>query len=240
MHNVCALGIRNKNYINKEKIHLWYIGRWYVMGIMVATLGFTPERVIEPIKTESDIDELWVFYSEHEYSKKAEEKVKRFARSVGIIYRSFQLPDSFDVKAIVEFMKNKIKNRAENKEITVFNVSGGTHIMAASAVLVALIYGIPMVYVREDNNSVVSLPILKIEYRDFLTPKEHEIIKILKGCEGITITALAKKLGLNKATVSQHMRRLEDKGAVVVERDPENRRTVRIRLTIASKLLVVD
>ncbi len=210
------------------------------MGVMVATLGHEPQRVTGPLASATRIKKLIVFHSESEKSKKANKEARSHARKMGLTYRSHQLPNSFEVETIVDFIKKNIRKEIKKGEVTLFNPSGGTHIMSASAVLVAMLYGIPMVYVREDNHKTVDLPVLKMEYKKLLTPTELKIVDRIRASLNPTSKELAKELGMNKSTFSNHLRRLEEKDAVIVEPDPDDKRKKRIHLSPAVKLMVVD
>jgi DNA-binding MarR family transcriptional regulator len=60
---------------------------------------------------------------------------------------------------------------------------------------------------------------------------EIHLIKAIKENEGIHITGLAQCLGVTKGAVSQMLMKLEKKGFVVKEKDPENQSRFLLKLT---------
>ncbi|MFZ5637484.1 MAG: MarR family winged helix-turn-helix transcriptional regulator [Pseudomonadota bacterium] len=68
-----------------------------------------------------------------------------------------------------------------------------------------------------------------------ITDRESGILAHLDGAEGIAATALAKHLGIGKASLSQHLKRLESLGLIEVGIEQEDKRRKRIRLSDAGR-----
>jgi DNA-binding MarR family transcriptional regulator len=66
-----------------------------------------------------------------------------------------------------------------------------------------------------------------------LSGSEIHLIEVVGQNEGLSVTELAKRLGITKGAVSQTLKRLEGKGIVVKEVDPMN--TSRITVSLSTK-----
>jgi len=70
-----------------------------------------------------------------------------------------------------------------------------------------------------------------------LTYPQYLALHVLWEEDGRTIGAIAQRLGLESSTVTPLIKRLEASGQVVRERDPQDERQVRVRLTPAGRAL---
>ncbi|WP_267433935.1 MarR family transcriptional regulator [Sphingomonas sp. GM_Shp_1] len=68
-----------------------------------------------------------------------------------------------------------------------------------------------------------------------LTYPQYLALHVLWEEDGRTIGAIAQRLGLESSTVTPLIKRLEASGQVVRERDPQDERQVRVRLTPAGR-----
>ncbi len=66
-----------------------------------------------------------------------------------------------------------------------------------------------------------------------LSGSEIHVIEVVGLNEGLSVTNLAKQLGVTKGAVSQKLKRLESKGFVVKEVDPAN--TSRMTVSLSTK-----
>jgi DNA-binding MarR family transcriptional regulator len=66
-----------------------------------------------------------------------------------------------------------------------------------------------------------------------LSGAEIHLIELVGQNEGLSVTALARRLGITKGAVSQTLKRLEGKQIVVKETDPAN--TSRITVSLSTK-----
>ena len=67
---------------------------------------------------------------------------------------------------------------------------------------------------------------------DLSAPEIH-LIEVVGQKEGLSVTDLAKRLGITKGAVSQTLKKLDGKGLVVKEADPTN--TSRITVSLSTK-----
>ena len=86
-----------------------------------------------------------------------------------------------------------------------------------------------------------------LEHRTRTTPhasgisdREGGILAHLGAADGIAATALAKHLGIGKASLSQHLKRLQSLGLIAFEIDPEDKRRKRIRLSEHGRNIVSE
>lgn len=93
--------------------------------------------------------------------------------------------------------------------------------MSSAALLVCVLEGVPATYVHDDTYEEIPLPLLNVTYGERLTSKQRDILALLveNRDRDFTETALAKSIGVHKATMNHHLRELERKG--VIERLPD-------------------
>ena len=79
----------------------------------------------------------------------------------------------------------------------------------------------------------IQASILSVLQRDYHLSegKFCTLIVLHQHPEGITPSTLAEKVGVARATISTMLQRLEQAGDVVIEEDPQDRRSKRVRLT---------
>src|SRR2546428_13316093 len=103
--------------------------------------------------------------------------------------------------------------------------------MSSAALLVCSLEGVPATYVHDETYQEIALPLLRISYGAGLTAKQREVLSFLvrNRDKDFTETALAKALGVHKATMNHHVRELEAKGAVARLRDPAGARRLTVK-----------
>src|SRR5207247_4000284 len=103
-----------------------------------------------------------------------------------------------------------------------FNVAGGTRLMSSAALLVCILEGIPATYVHDETYRELALPLLRMTYGEGLTRKQRDVLAFLvKNREkSFSETALARALGVHKATMNHHLRKLESMGTIERQADP--------------------
>lgn len=210
------------------------------MPILFATLGFTPELVIQPLKIRANIEKLIFYYDEGtEESISAKEEVIEYCRNINLNCEAKGIPNVFDLIACVKIIKEDIKTiKVQGKEIDCFAISGGTRILSSSALLSCILEGIPCIHISEKTGEEIPLPLLKIEYNKILTPKEIEIIRTIKKFGMTDFKSLRNELKLSKATMSFHLKELKKKGIVKEIVSKEDTRKKFYELESSAELLV--
>ena len=144
------------------------------MVVHIAVIGTETAHVIEWLRSGS-IEKIYLLHSkktaEIDFPKKAREldkQIKKLYPGVEIIKRvienAFNLDDTLD--AITDIIYNERDNGVENQEI-VINITGGTAIQSAAAVLSAFKHGTKADYIRNRKkeklkNYIEKLPIPSI------------------------------------------------------------------------------
>lgn len=77
----------------------------------------------------------------------------------------------------------------------------------------------------------------RLERHDVSVP-QWVVLRCLHGAENTSLNELAATVGVDNGALSRMMERLLQKGLIVRETDPANRRTVRLRLSETGKTLV--
>ena len=144
------------------------------MVVHIAPIGESTGHVLEWIREVTPVTKIYLIHSkkskETNFPKKARElekdihKIRPSAEVImKVIENSFNIDDTYD--AINEIINvERVENKIENYEIAI-NVSGGTNVMAAAAILAATMKCTKAYYVLDErknpgqDNYVVELPI---------------------------------------------------------------------------------
>jgi|GEM_PF-624010 len=220
------------------------------MTVVFGTLGYRPKSLIPTLKSTGDVDKL-VFYcgadkGDPEAVKKvaeAKKEVVDYCVQMGIAVDAVDLPDPFDFRKIALRIRADIRrHKREGKTVGVFNIAGGTRPTSSAALLSCILEGIPTVYIHDITYEEIPLPLLRIEYSKVLSGEERQILKALRSSRGKDLTEvdLAKLVKKHKATVNHHIKNLVAKGAVRLDRHPQDSRKRVVRVEESAELLLGD
>lgn len=145
------------------------------MVVLFATLGFTPQAVIPALKHIGDLERVVVFHSHDKRSRDAKEEVRKSCESIGVDFSSYEMKDVYSITDSVSEMSSVIKEY--NARDVIFNITGGTKMMASAALLLCVMKGIKAIYVRETDGKVLDAPLLRMSYSDVLTNREKETLR---------------------------------------------------------------
>ncbi len=210
------------------------------MTVLFGTLGWRPQSLIPSIRSTEGLERVVFYHSDHAKSREARARVIEFCRALGVAAAANEVSDAFDLLQVASQIRTDVrKERATGAEIR-FNIAGGTRLMSSAALLVCVLEGIPATYVHDDTYREIPLPLLRITYGEGLTPKQREVLTFLvKNREkDFTETALARALGVHKATMNHHLRELDAKGAIERLPDAKDARKLVIKPAPAMDLLV--
>lgn len=220
------------------------------MTVVFGTLGYRPKSLIPTIRSTPDVEKVVFYYGADKKDPEAVEKVAAARKSIidycaemKIAVDAVELQDPFDFRGIVLKIRGDIRrHKREGKNIAVFNIAGGTRPASSAALLACILEGIPTVYVHDVTFEEVHLPLLKMEYGQVLSEEERQILRLLRKnrAKSLSEVDLAKLLGKHKATVNHHLKNLVKKGAVRLERHPDDSRKKVVRVEESTELLLGD
>jgi CRISPR locus-related DNA-binding protein len=196
------------------------------MKLIYGTLGWHTEYLQPAIRTVEGIEGLVIYYGYEDKDKprlktiKTLDKMRNICRSFEIKPIPRKVNDIYDFINITKQMKSDIqKDITDGHEIAMFNIAGSTKPMVSAALLVCIFLGIPAQYINEETLETVKLPLLQANYLDSLTTKERELAEfIIKNrAKSYTQVQIAEKLGKKKSTINTQIKKLVDKGIVVLE-----------------------
>jgi len=220
------------------------------MAVVFGTLGYRPKSLIPTLKSTRNVEKL-VFYCGADKDDpdavrrvaEAKKEVIDYCAHMGIAVDPVDLPDPFDFKSIVLRIRADLrKHRKEGKTIAVFNIAGGTRPTSSAALLACILEGIPTVYIHDVTYEEIPLPLLRIEYSQVLSGEEREILKVLRANRGTDITevGLARLINKHKATVNHHIKNLIAKGAIRLDKHPQDSRKRVVKVEESTDLLLGD
>jgi len=210
------------------------------MTVLFGTLGWRPQSLIPSIRSTEGLERVTFYHSDHAKSRTARGRVIEFCRTLGVPATAVELSDAFNLLQIVERIRADVRRELAGGIPLRFNIAGGTRLMSSAALLTCLLEGIPATYVHDETYEEIPLPLLRMTYADRLTPRQRAILKFLVEHRerAYTESALAKALGVHKATMNHHLRELLDKGAIDRVENPQDRRALLIRAVPGMELLV--
>ena len=200
---------------------------------LIATMGFDERHVLPALRL-MPYDRLVVVAGRDTFRSAGFRRLKDLEPSLRfVVVRPFDLLDSLGT------VRRTILDAAKEGPVRL-SVSGGTKILVNAAILAAFLEGIPATYVHDDTYQEIPLPLLRITYGEGLTAKQREVLTFLvKNREkDFTETALARALGVHKATMNHHLRELDAKGAIERLPDAKDARKLVIKPASAMDLLV--
>ncbi len=215
-----------------------------ITTVLLGTLGFTPAKFLGAIKTIPNITRV-VFYTAHTdqskdrlRSDKAVAEVTRALTNFGITHEHVELSNPFDFGGFLSRFLNDIKKAGS--EDKVFNLTGGTKPMAIAATVACMMLGVPAYYVPEEHELApgIELPIFRIRYSTLVTAKAYKVLEAIHETEPTSLGDLAHRLGIKQSTLSGHLRKLEEFGAVRLVAVPGKGQLRRPELTEAGTLLL--
>jgi CRISPR locus-related DNA-binding protein len=209
------------------------------MVTIFATLGYVPESVLPSLR-KAGVDELVVFASTKE--KKVEtavKKVKEHCQKADIPFRRVRVKAPYDLERVAGDIRDTLE-RYKGKDI-IFNITGGTKVMACAALIVCFLRGIPTEYAQERTMDIITLPLMKIDPKGQLTRRQREIVDYLLGQkEHMATTAqLRKALKLKKSTLSTHLTNMRKRGLITVESDPSYGRSRLVKVIPSLRILMM-
>ena len=210
------------------------------MTVLFGTLGWRPQSFLPSIRSTEKLERVVFYHSDHAKSREARAKVMEFCRSLGVAANAVEVSDAFDLLHVAAQIRADVrKERASGSDLR-FNIAGGTRLMSSAALLVCILEGIPATYVHDETYQEIPLPLLRIDYGAGLTAKQRDVLSFLvrNRDKDFTETALAKALGVHKATMNHHVRELEAKGAIARLSDPTDGRRLIVKPAPGMELLV--
>jgi len=203
------------------------------MKVAIATLGWHTEYLTPMFGEVDGIQKVvfyWGFKDKADYKAKTLKSVEEMSGildDMSVKYEAKHLDDIFDFKYIVNTIKTDIeKEKKAGNEVVLIDIAGGTKIMVAAALMVALFKGIPAIYCDEETKDAVRLPLLGFKYKAGLTDREKEVLKFIidyKDPEELSQTRLAKLLDVEKGTINPQVQSLYKKGAVSLVQSKDGR-----------------
>jgi CRISPR locus-related DNA-binding protein len=208
--------------------------------VLFGTLGWRPQSLLPSIRSTEHLDRVVFYHSDHVKSREARSKVVEFCRSLGVPCTATEVRDAYDLLQVAEQIRTDIrKEKAAGGELR-FNIAGGTRLMSSAALLVCILEGVPATYVHDETYREIALPLLRVTYGEGLTRKQREVLAFLvKNREKrFSETALARALGVHKATMNHHLRGLEAMGTIERQTDPADGRRLLILPAPGIELLI--
>jgi CRISPR locus-related DNA-binding protein len=192
------------------------------MVIVFGTLGYEPKSLLPSLRREG-VEKLVFFASTGEIKvDKAAFRVEDHCGKADIDVVRVPVEKPYDLEYVTRLINSRLR-KFPDKEI-IFNITGGTKVMASAALIVCFLKGIPTEYAKEGTDELIRLPLMKIGPKNQITRTQLKIVRYIlsrknKRCLSRDIMKALKK---QKSTISTHLQSLKKKGLINVERDPQN------------------
>jgi CRISPR locus-related DNA-binding protein len=199
------------------------------------TLGFTPAKFLPTLRERDDVERAVVFHNNNTKSKQAAREIDKYCRSIGLEY--LQRPvDAFDLVECAAAMQQEI--RTTGKENVLFNITGGTKVLTAAAILTCILEGVRAIYIHEETGEEVRLPLLTAPYDDLLSNPQRQVLQHVWRHPGCSQQDICNALELTKPTVSHHIRQLVEHGLLLQVADPTDARRKALHVIPSARLLL--
>lgn len=201
------------------------------------TLGFTPTKFLPTLRLRDDVERAVVFHNNNSKSRQAAKEIEGYCRELGITHAQKPV-DAFDLVDCASAMQEEVR-KADNDNI-LFNVTGGTKVLTAAAILTCILEGVRAIYVHDDTGDEVRLPLLTAPYENLLTDAQRQVLQHVAGHPGCNQQEVCNALTLTKPTVSHHIGRLVDHGLLLQVTDPNDGRRKALKMIPSARLLLRD
>jgi CRISPR locus-related DNA-binding protein len=237
-HSDEAFGLMTEYFISQRNMAR-------LVTVLFGTLGFTPAKFLGALKTLPDVERV-VFYTAHTERAKDRDRSEAVIGEVQAALKTFDVPYShvplsnpFDFPAILQRFLDDLQ--AIDPRLAVFNLTGGTKPMAVAATVACMVLGIRAFYVPEEQEGAPAgeLPVVRIRYASVLTSAQRRVLEVVRDKEPGSLAALAQLLRVQPPTLSGHLRKLEDLGALRLQAPDQGGQTRRPTLTDAGAMLLV-
>lgn len=226
------------------------------MKIVLATIGKTAEAVRPTLRHEAPLDRVvLVRYGEHKRLKLGTERTRKMFKNAGIQVRVVELEDGYDfagvLKQVIEAVDQEERTLPpprEDHEI-VFDVTGGTKVMALAAFTAAWKLGKRVVYndeTADEADEHVQLPVEGLRENGPLSETAMRILQYVQEvhrpvslADAVSAVAAKKEAARARSVVAYHLDRLAQRGIMERVDDPRDRRLVRYQLTAAGEVALL-
>lgn len=191
------------------------------MTILLATVGYTPEKVTHALTRESDVRSITLFYgsSGNRATARAVRAIRQACSPLDLPVKDVELGTAYDFTAAVLAYRREI--RAHRDRPLLFNLSGGTGVMQAAASFVCFTEGIPSVYYNREEKTYVRMPTLRLSPGEPLTPQQRRIVDLLLAApHGLRAADIARRLRMSPSNLDYHLKRLREKDVVANDERP--------------------
>ena len=202
------------------------------MTVVLATVGFTPEKITESLRHEAGISEIILFAGSNPSAKSdaAVKRIRSVAKTLAIPCHVDARSDPYDlVGCALAYSAALARLRGE----AVFNISGGTGVMQSAATLAAFLHGVPLAYYNVQEKRYVRMPAVR-----WTLPRLSKVqSKILRSLESgrLQASGWAEQTGLPANLLAYHAGQLAAKG--MVAKDPADGRPL-WSLTVIGRLAI--
>jgi CRISPR locus-related DNA-binding protein len=209
------------------------------MVTVFATLGYVPDSVLPSLRA-AGVEELVVFASTKDKKVEAAvKKVREHCEKADIPFKRIRVKAPYDLESVAETVRDTLESY-KDREIF-FNITGGTKVMAAAALIVCFLRGIPTEYAQERTKDIIRLPLMKLDPKGQLTRKQRDIVRFLlkQKEQKATTSQILKKLKIKKSTLSSHLTKMRKKGLITVEQEPGSGRSKVVRVISSLRILMM-
>jgi len=194
------------------------------MEIHIATVGLTKEPILQGIRA-YPVDKLFLLHSNDDESEQNSKNIQEELKPLGISCELIEVNAYALEDVILNILDIQKKHPKDNLHI---NLTGGTKVMASSALLAGYILGLNVYYLldgsieRNKDKTIkeltLELPIPKTSLKE-LEEVQSKIIVFIAQEGGIIERAnsvLNENLNISKQNASYHLKQLESKELISV------------------------
>lgn len=203
------------------------------MTILFGTLGYTPEKLL-PSFREHSVEKLVVFHDKVQESVDAARDIQAYCQRNYVPCKTISIP-AFEMVKTAKTIQAEV--RKHPRESIVFNISGGTPVLATAATLVCILEGLRTICLHSKDGRQIDLPLPRIQPTTFLTGPQRRILAAIAraGGKGITQAGLEEHVEVKRSTINHHVKALREKGLII---ETPSGREKRLQATETAALLL--
>ncbi len=212
------------------------------MVVIFGTVGSNPKVLIPTLRVREDIEKVVYYFAKDDEREKVSEKtakvLQEYCERRMIKYEAKALDSSVDLLKIAKKIRTDLSQYKSRDSDIVFNVTGGTKVMASAALLACILEGIHAVYVNEDTKDEVELPLILYEYKSNLSNAQRKILEAVHRLgNNCNLTEISNDTKLKKSTLSYHIAGLKRMGLISIEESADLREK-RIKILPAVEIML--
>lgn len=206
--------------------------------ILIGILGSSVDQFALALRRTPSFSRVVLLHDKSPKALDNRNEILRRAKGTGVAVETIEL-DAFDLIEDTVRIRQEIAKHDRTQLICKLTPGGGT--LSAAALLACILEGVPCSYVRDGTDEEFRLPLLQVQYGQFINDKQRRVLDAIQTFKGSCRQSdLVRATKLSKPNINHHVVRLVKLGLIELQVDANDRRCRNIQLMPATSLLLGD